>query len=325
MKCLVSGAAGFIGSHLCEKLIELGHTVIGIDDLSNGKLSNLSSLKSNPSFHFKSLDISTQTVDCSGIDWVFHLAAKADIVPSIESPQIYHNTNVNGTIALLEAARKAKIKRFIYAASSSCYGIPDVYPTPEVHSCEPRYPYALTKYVGEQYVLHWLRVYRMECISLRLFNVYGPRHRTNGTYGAVMGTFLAQLANNHPVTIVGDGTQSRDFTYISDVVDSFITAAESKEIGIFNVGSGSHYSVNELAENLGATSIEYIPRRPGEPDCTFAYINKIITKLKWEPKVSFKEGCAIMKNLIPLYKTAPVWTKEKIEMATKTWFENLGG
>lgn len=326
MRALVTGAAGFVGSHLCEKLLEDGHTVLGIDDLSNGKLSNLDNIKSNPSFHFSGLDINDHELipAMQGIDWVFHLAAKADIVPSIEQPMIYHKANVSGTIATLEAARKAQVKRFVYAASSSCYGIPFEYPTGELTPCYPKYPYALTKYLGEQYVMHWGKVYGLPAISLRLFNVYGPRHRTNGTYGAVFGTFLAQLANGHPVTIVGNGTQTRDFTYVTDVVDAFIKAAESNETGIFNVGSGNHYSVNELVEKLGAKNIEYLPKRPGEPDCTFASICQIKACLNWEPKVSFEKGCEIMKALIPKYKTAPVWTKDKIELATKAWFDHLG-
>ena len=158
----------------------------------------------------------------AGIDWVFHLAALADIVPSMENPAKYHQANVDGTVAVLEASRYAGVKRFVYSASSSCYGIPDQVPTLETSPIRPMYPYALTKNLGEQCVMHWNQVYQMPCMSLRLFNVYGPRSRTSGTYGAVFGVFLAQKLAGRPFTVVGDGEQTRDFTFVTDVVEAFI-------------------------------------------------------------------------------------------------------
>lgn len=326
MKCLVTGAAGFLGSHLCERLIKDGHTVIGIDDLSTGRFSNIDSLWNNPNFHFKATSIMGFHFErlMKDVDWCFHLAAKADIVPSIQMPYEYHNVNVTGTINALEVARSAKVKRFIYAASSSCYGIPEQYPTPDNYPCDPKYPYALTKYTGEQYVKHWRKVYNLPTVSLRLFNVYGPRHRTSGTYGAVFGTFLAQLANNKPVTIVGDGKQKRDFTFVTDVVDAFVKAASLNIYGSFNIGSGDCYSINDLAKNLGASEVVHLPKRPGEPDKTFADASFARAILNWEPKVSFEEGCKIMKELIPKYKDAPVWDEKSIAKATISWFEYMG-
>lgn len=323
MKCLVTGSCGFIGSHLCEMLIDAGHEVIGVDDLSNGSIENTDSIRSNPSFHLKLTNSNMLALKTIGpVDWVFHLAAKADIVPSIENPLVYHDTNVNGTLTVLEYARSAKVKKFVYAASSSCYGIPSKYPTCENEPCRPQYPYALTKWMGEQYVLHWSKLYKVPAVSLRLFNVYGPRHRTSGAYGAVFGVFLSQLANNKPLTIVGDGDQSRDFTYVKDVCRAFILAAEGGH-GVYNVGSDGHYPVNQLACLLGAKEWAHLPKRPGEPDITFADITKIYRELNWYPKTSFEEGVAIMKDLIPKYKSAPLWTPEKIQVATKTWFEAL--
>lgn len=323
-KCLVTGAAGFIGSHLCEKLVADGHIVYGVDDLSGGTWDNVKSLDGHYGFRKETVSLENFQFKFTA-DWVFHLAAKADIVPSIEDPTSYHQTNVLGTFSMLQLARQIKAKRFIYAASSSCYGIPEHYPTPETAPCDPMYPYALTKYMGEQYVMHWAKVYKLPAVSLRLFNVYGPRARTSGAYGAVFGTFLAQMANGQPLTIVGDGTQRRDFTYVTDVVDAFVKAAEGNVSGeIINIGTGSSPTptVNTLAKLLGGETV-HIPKRPGEPQLTQANINKAFNLLNWLPEVTFEDGVAIMKELIPQYKDAPLWTPEKIEKATKPWFEAL--
>ena len=326
-KCVVTGGAGFIGSHLVERLLGDGHSVTVIDNMSTGRKSNLAQAAKNPRLEIHELSITSleQIMPLFvGADWVFHLAALADIVPSIQRPLEYHHANVDGTIAVLEAARAAKVKRFVYAASSSCYGIPDAYPTPENAPPRPMYPYALTKWLGEQYVMHWSQLYGMPCISLRLFNVFGPRGRTNGTYGAVFGVFLAQKLKGQPFTIVGDGTQTRDFTYVSDVADAFVTAAKSGKSGkILNVGSGGTYSVNHLIKLLGGPTT-YIPKRPGEPDITFADTALIRKELDWKPKVSFEEGVRKLLERIDDWREAPVWTKETIADATKDWFKYLG-
>jgi UDP-glucose 4-epimerase len=215
-------------------------------------------------------------------------------------------------------------KRFVYAASSSCYGIPDTYPTPETAPMRPMYPYALTKAIGEEYVLHWAKTYNLPSLSLRMFNVYGPRHRTGGTYGAVFGVFLAQKLAGEPLTVVGDGTQTRDFTFVSDVVDAFVLAAESDRSGdIYNIGSDNTYSVNHLVSLLGGDVI-HIPKRPGEPDSTFADITRIKKDLGWQPKVTFEDGVQIMLDNIEGWRKAPVWTAAAIEEATTGWFKYLG-
>lgn len=325
-KVVVTGGAGFIGSHLVERLINDGCSVTVLDNFSTGRIENLDSVKNNPHLEVVKADITNFSQiknHFANTDWVFHIAALADIVPSIQEPLKYHKSNVDGTIAVLEAARYSHVKRFIYAASSSCYGIPDKFPTPETAAIRPMYPYALTKYLGEQYVLHWSKVYKFPCVSLRLFNVYGPRSRTSGTYGAVFGVFLAQKLASKPYTIVGDGRQTRDFVFVSDVVDAFIKASASDvQDEIFNVGSGKTYSINNLVKLLGG-NISYIPKRPGEPDTTFAQIEKIKKTLKWQPRVSFEEGVKIMLENIDYWKSAPVWTPEKIEEATKDWFKFL--
>ena len=327
MKALVTGGAGFIGSHLSEQLLAQGHEVVIVDDLSNGRQKNLDLFKGNSRLIFHQVDIRKPEIlkPCfRGVDWVFHLAGLADIVPSIERPEPYFSVNVQGTFNVLECANAAKVKRLVYAASSSSYGIPDVYPTPETAPINPQYPYALTKYMGEELVLHWAHTYKLPTLSLRLFNVYGPRSRTTGTYGAVFGVFLAQKIHGRPFTVVGDGRQTRDFTYVTDVVDAFICAANSDLSGdAMNVGSSNHYSVNRLVELLGGEAI-YIPKRPGEPDCTFADVGKIKKLLGWQAKVPFEEGVGNMLKHLDDWRDAPVWNPDSIKQATESWFRYLG-
>jgi len=328
MKTLVTGGAGFIGSHLAELLIARGHEVIVVDNLLSGRMKNLARIADHPNFRFAEVDIRDQVALAplfEGIDWVFHLAGLADIVPSIEMPAQYYSTNVTGTFNVLECARAARVRRFLYAASSSSYGVPEIYPTPESSPIKPQYPYALTKYVGEELVLHWAQVYKLPALSLRLFNVYGLRSRTSGAYGAVFGVFLAQKLGGRPYTVVGNGSQTRDFTYVTDVAEAFLRAAEAKVSGeAYNVGSGDHYSVNHLVDLLGG-EVEYIPKRPGEPDCTFADVRKIERQLGWKARVSLEEGVACMLDHIEDWRDAPVWNPATINQATASWFRYLGG
>ena len=324
---IVTGGAGFIGSHIVDRLLADGHHVTVIDNFSTGRPENLSHQEGHPNLHIVKADVNDMDAISpyfDNVNWVFHIAALADIVPSIQRPEKYFQSNVNGTFNVLEICRRKEVKRFVYAASSSCYGIPDVYPTPETAEIRTEYPYALTKYLGEQLVLHWGMVYKLPVVSLRFFNVYGPRSRTSGTYGAVFGVFLAQKLNKQPFSVVGDGTQTRDFTFVTDVVNACIMSAESDLAGeVMNVGSGNTYSVNRLVELLEG-DVVYIPKRPGEPDCTFADITKIRNLLAWKPKVSFEEGVKIMLENINYWREAPVWTPETIADATKDWFKYLG-
>lgn len=327
MRIFVTGAAGFIGSHLVDLLLSHNHKVIGYDNLRVGRIENLNNCNNNSFFEFVEGDVSDKLkveTAIRGCDVVFHLAAMADIVPSINNPLEYYNSNVTGTFNVLEASRIENIKRFVYAASSSCYGLPDIFPTPENADLSPMYPYALTKRLGEELVMHWIKLYKIPGLSLRLFNVYGPRARTSGTYGAVFGVFLAQKLANLPFTVVGDGTQTRDFTFVKDVVDAFYTAMISKVTNeIYNVGSGDTYSINYLVELLGGERIK-IPKRPGEPDCTFADISKIKKDLNWSPKIKFEHGVNILLNEIETFKDSPIWEKDEIEKVTADWFKYLG-
>ncbi|MBI2004027.1 SDR family oxidoreductase [Candidatus Pacearchaeota archaeon] len=324
---LVTGGAGFIGSHLVDYLLKEDYKVTVIDNFSSGRIENLAQHKKNKNLRIVNSDVADFNKIkkyFNGIDYVFHLAALADLVPSIKNPLSYHHSNVEGTISVLEASRINNVKRFIYAASSSCYGIPDKYPTPEKSPTNPQCPYALTKYLAEQYVMHWNKVYDLPSLSLRMFNVYGPKSRTSGAYGAVFGVFLAQKIAGKPFTIVGDGNQTRDFVFVSDVVKAYILSAKSDLKGeIFNVGCGESQSINKLANLLGGKKKIYIPKRPGEPDRTLADITQIKKKIGWQPKISFEEGVKIMLNNIDYWKTAPVWNENSIYKATKDWFKYL--
>src|SRR5258708_32776181 len=322
------GGAGFIGSHPTDRLLALGRSVRVVDSMEVGKPRNLEQHKDNPKLEVQTADVADATAMAkamTGIERVFHLAALADIVPSIQNPEGYFRSNVVGTFVTLQAARAASIKRFVYVASSSCYGIPDAFPTPETAEIRPQYPYALTKWLGECEVMHWAQVYRLPALSLRFFNVYGPRARTSGTYPAVFGVFLAQLLAGKPLTIVGDGEQTRDFTYVADAVDALVTAAESAKVGLcLNVGSDNPVSVNTLAKLLKAPATVNIPKRPGEPDCTFADTRRIKAELGWTSKVPIEAGVQNMLQAIDYWRDAPVWTPETIEVATKDWFTYLG-
>ena len=328
MKSIVTGGAGFIGSHLVEHLVKNKHKVLVIDNFKIGRRQNLKSIRNK----VKIINCDIRNFEkiskyFKGADNVFHLAALADIVPSIENPNEYYSTNVTGTFNVLKASIQNNVKRFIYSASSSCYGIPKKYPTKENSDISPEYPYALTKRLGEELVLHFAKVYNLNATSLRFFNVYGLRARTTGSYGAVFGVFLAQLIANKPFTIVGDGTQTRDFTYVTDLAEALKSAMETQgKNQIYNVGSGETTSINKIAELLGGKDYEklYIPKRPGEPDCTFADITKIQRDLNWSPKISIEEGVIEILKHLDYWKEAPVWTPETISHETKDWFKYLG-
>jgi UDP-glucose 4-epimerase len=328
VRCVVTGGAGFIGSHLVERLLSDGHEVVVLDDFSTGRPQNLAGFADDARLTVHEVDVADLEQLrplVAGADRVFHLAALADIVPSIQRPVDYHRANVDGTVSVLEAARAAGVARFVYAASSSCYGIPDCYPTSEDADLRPEYPYALTKMIGERYVLHWAHVYGLPAVSLRFFNVYGPRSRTSGTYGAVFGVFLAQKLAGRPFTVVGDGEQSRDFTFVTDVAGACLAAANSDRAGrVYNVGTGKATTVNRIVELLGnEAGVVHVPKRPGEPDCTLADTTRIRAELGWEPQVSIEQGVARLLEQIDYWREAPVWDERTIASATADWFRYL--
>lgn len=324
---VVTGGAGFIGSHMVDCLLERGFKVGVIDSLIGGRLDNLAHLRGEARLRVEVRDILDVKADDSlfrGAEYVFHFAGIGDIVPSIDRPVEYLATNVQGTVKVLEAARAVGVRKLVYAASSSCYGLAEV-PTLESAPLSPEYPYALSKYMGEEAVLHWGKVYRLPVNSIRIFNAYGTRSKTSGAYGAVFGVFLAQKLAGKPFTVVGDGTQTRDFLFVTDVARAFWEVAEKGVPNeIYNLGAGNPQSVNRIVELLGGPVI-HLPKRPGEPDCTWADISKLQAATGWAPRVSLEEGVGEMLRNIEYWRQAPVWEPDSIREATKTWFAFLEG
>ena len=284
-KAIVTGGAGFIGSNLVDKLIEQGVEVTILDNLSTGKEENI-----NPKAKFINCDISTSSETdmlfyINVADVVFHLAALARVQPSIEDPISFNEVNVKGTLNVLLAAHKAKVKRVVYSASSSCYGDATKFPTPEEHSTNPLSPYGLQKYVGEQYCKMFSEVYNLDTVSLRYFNVYGERMNLEGAYCLVLGIFAQKMLEGKPLTINNDGEQRRDFTYVGDVVEANILAATHKEPlngEAFNIGNGKEFTVNEIADMLGGE--KQYGNKVIEPFRTLADNSKALLMLNWDPK-----------------------------------------
>ena len=325
IKSLVTGGAGFIGSNLVDQLVKKKHKVIVLDNFSTGKRSNL--------VHQRKKNVKIIKIDISnnknldryfkGVNYVFHLAGVADMMPSIAKPEKYFKSNVVGTFNVVQAVKKLNINKFIYAASASCYGKPDKFPIKENAKINLMYPYAFTKWQAEELIMHWAKIYNFPAISFRFFNAYGPRSNTSGAYGAVFGVFLAQKLANKPLTITGNGNQTRDFIHVNDLVRGIIKAALSKKVGkIYNIGSGKEVKVNKIAKLISDKKI-YIPKRPGEPDRSLADISKIKKDLKWQPKIKIEEGVKSLLNKIHYWKDAPIWTPKSIKKETKNWFKLL--
>jgi UDP-glucose 4-epimerase len=322
---VVTGGAGFIGSHMVDVLLDDGFAVRVVDNLTGGHLSNLKHHDGNPDLTTDFSDIRTLEPGApvfKDARYVIHLAGIGDIVPSIEKPIDYMDVNVQGTVRVLECARACGAQKFVYAASSSCYGLAAT-PTREDHPIDPKYPYALSKYFGEQAAFHWHKVYGLPVNSICIFNAYGPRVRTTGVYGAVFGVFFRQKLAGKPFTVVGDGTQARDFIYVRDVAEAFYAAARTDIVGErFNVGADKPQPINRLVEILGG-EVVYVPKRPGEPDVTHADIAKITSLLGWRPTVPFEQGVGNMLANIDRWNDAPLWEPDSIAKATETWFRYM--
>lgn len=295
-KYLVTGGAGFIGSHLVDKLVEQNHKVIIIDNLSTGKKENI-----NPKADFYQLDICDfEKIKpiFQGINYVFHLAAIPRVPVSIKNPVLTSEVNILGTINVFKAAIDARVKRIIFASSSSVYGEQDRLPLEESMIPNPLSPYGLQKLVGEQFAKLFTKIYDLPIICLRFFNVYGPRIDFNSDYSLVLGKFLRLKAEKKPLTIFGDGEQTRGFCFVDDVVDANIKAMESEKLKggeVINVGQEKNYSINYLSKLIGG-EVQYLPKRKGDPLHTKADISLAKQLLDWQPKVDFNDGVEITKK-----------------------------
>ncbi|MBX9765231.1 NAD-dependent epimerase/dehydratase family protein [Patescibacteria group bacterium] len=295
-KAVVTGGAGFVGSHVTDALIAQGFEVAVIDDLSGGKRENV-----NPKATLHELDVRDYDKILpviAGAEFVFHLAALPRVQYSIDYPEITNDVNIGGTLSVLRAAHAGKVSRVVYAASSSAYGNQEKMPLTEDMQADPLSPYGLQKHVGELYAKVFASVYGLQTVSVRFFNVYGPRLDPEGAYALVIGKFLKQRSEGQPMTITGDGEQTRDFTHVTDIVQGMLLAATSPKVGkgeVINLGRGKQVSVNELAKLIGGPT-EYIPPRI-EPKRTEADIRKAKELLGWEPKITLEEGIVELKKI----------------------------
>lgn len=295
----VLGGAGFIGSNLADELLSTGQEVTVFDNFSEGKLENLARWKGNPKLEVIKGDIREYRDVLRAVDnksWVFHLAAMSRIQPSITDPLLAFSENIMGTANVLEACRQAGVKRVVYSASSSAYGSINEPPMKEDMPTDCLNPYSLTKKVGEEICEVYRRLYGMSTVSLRYFNVYGPRHQEEGSYSTVIAVFRRQKRRGQNLTVVGTGEQRRDFTFVGDVVRANIMAAMDYTIhGTYNVGTGVNYSINEVAALIGG-EVEFISPRLGEAQLTLANSDKIRDALGWTPTVTLQQGLEIIEN-----------------------------
>ncbi len=314
---LVTGIAGFIGSTLAHALVEHGHEVRGIDNLSTGKLENLAAIRSSISFEKADLlDLPALRSACDGVDYIFHEAAMASVPQSVKDPVNTHNTNVNGTLNLLLAARDAKVKRLVYAASSSAYGDQPTQPKQEEMLPQPLSPYAVQKLTCEYYIQSFCNVYGMEGVCLRYFNIFGPRQAADSPYSGVIAQFIFKMMAGETPTIFGDGSTSRDFTFVQNVVNANLLACTApKQVAtgrVFNVGTGHSHTLNELYDALAQVfnhkeKAKYGPTREGDVQHSLADITRATTELGYRPQGTFLEG---------LSKTVDWYLEEKAKSAT---------
>ena len=323
-KVIVTGGAGFIGSHLVDLLIAKNYKVVVLDNFISGNKENLKKHEKN--IKIINLDVNKikkQHPIFKNCHAIFHLAGIGDIVPSIENPKKYFQTNFNGTLNILEAVHYNKINKIIYAASSSCYGLANT-PTNEKHPINCEYPYAMSKYLGEELIKHWSKVYKINYMSIRIFNAFGERYKTKGAYGSVIGVFMKQMLSKKPLTVVGNGNQKRDYVYVSDVANAFYLAMKSKKKNkIYNLGSSRPISINKLIEQLNYKKRVKIPIRKNEPFITFANTDKIRKELNWKPKIKFEDGMKKMLMNKNYWSKAPLWDPKKIKKATALWHKYM--
>lgn len=301
MNVLITGGAGFIGSHLVDRLLVDGHRVCVLDHFRNGTGEHRVHGKLDRKLSLHRIDLGNDAAGIkrffANVDWVFHLAGRSNNSQSQEKPLDYFRVNTTGTIHVLEAARQHGVKRFLYLSSAAVYGIPDTYPTPETAPIELINPHALTKFMGEEAVLHWGVVYKLPVVVLRLFSVYGPKVRRLGGYGSVISRFVENVRTAKTHRIAGDGSLSRDLIHIDDVVEALIRAASSSVSGaVFNVGTGETTSLRTLANLFGGSCIADSAIVPVLPMKTQADIRKIRRVLGWKPTVSITQGITMIRS-----------------------------
>ncbi len=316
MRAIVTGAAGFVGSHLVEHLIQANWEVLALDRQFKYHFGTVAA----PQYLYCDLeDLASVGSLRLEADVVCHLAGYGEMLGALRDPAAYLQANVIGTAAALELARAAGAKRFVYAASSSCYGAHPPVPTAEDAPIDTGHPYALSKWMGEQAAMHWARVYGLEVNSLRLFTAYGPRMRKSDALGPVLNIFLAQKAHGVPLTVVGDGTQGRDFVHARDVASAFHLAATTSLHGrIWNVGSGETQTIDHIADLIGGPTVR-IPERHGDPHTARANIGRIFLDLGWHPRVPFAHGLAELLADTAAWRDAPVWLPDVMQRETAQW------
>src|SRR5881397_1273841 len=300
MRCLITGGAGFIGSHLVEHLVGAGHDLVVLDDLSTGRRENFAAVRRRISFMRGSVaDLSTCRRAMEGVDYVLHHAAVTSVARSVNEPGVAHTVNATGTLNVLLAARDARVRRVVYAGSTSAYGNSTVLPNSEDHIANPLGPYAASKLAGEGYCLAFHAAYGLETVVLRYFNVFGPRQDPKSQYAAVVPRFIAAALAGEPPTIYGDGSQTRDFVYVANVVHANILAARAPAARVagqvFNVGCAQSVSINDLWDRIQTlTGAPVLPRheqgRPGEVRNSLASIDKARELVGYEPVIDFDQG-----------------------------------
>jgi nucleoside-diphosphate-sugar epimerase len=309
MRYLVTGGAGFIGSNIVDEVVRLGHDVVVLDDLSAGKESNLAAVRDKIELRVGSItDLAVVQAACQGVDFVIHLAARTSVPRSVKDPLGTNHANIDGTLNVLVAARDAKVRRLVYAASSSAYGETPTLPKVETMQPNPISPYGVTKYVGELYAQVFGNVYGLENASLRYFNVFGPRQDPTSQYSGVLSRFMLAVIEGKPLVIYGDGEQSRDFTYVGNIVDATLRACEAKDASghVFNGGTGARITLNEVLKLLTKITgreiqTKYDPPRRGDILHSQADISLARRVLGYEPRVVFEEG---LKRTWDWYKSA---------------------
>jgi nucleoside-diphosphate-sugar epimerase len=309
LRYVVTGGAGFIGSNIVDELVRRGHSVVVLDDLSGGSEENLSGVRSKIDFRAGSIiDLATVQSACARADYVIHLAARTSVPKSVKDPLETNSVNIDGTLNVLVAARDAKVRRFVYAASSSAYGETPTLPKAESMQAEPISPYGVTKFVGELYAQVFGRVYGLENASVRYFNVFGPRQDPTSQYSGVLSRFMLAALKGEPLTIYGDGEQSRDFTYIDNIADETLRACEAPGASgkVFNGGTGDRITLNQVVKLLEKIigkklQVKYEPPREGDIRDSQADISLARKVLGYEPRVLFEEG---LKRTWEWYKGA---------------------